>query len=150
MDAAPLSRRGRSSDGTNGVARGVPGDPRRTRWLAKAEVDHGGHDAAAESGAREPGAGAAVAKAVAPADRDANDGARPGKDGPRAGGAGHAPQTELAESEAVSGDRTRPPQTKGPKAVPPTGLANCAFGPGAPAFTLLSERGGDVRPRGER
>jgi hypothetical protein len=35
--------------------------------------------------------------------------ARPGKDGPRAGGAGHAPQTELAESEAVSGDRTRPP-----------------------------------------
>ena len=41
------------------------------------------------------------------------DGTRPGKDDPRAGGAGHAPQTEPAESEAVSGDRTRPPQAKG-------------------------------------
>jgi hypothetical protein len=48
----------------------------------------------------------------------ADAGARPGKDGARAGGAGHAPQTELAESEAVSGDRTRPPQTKGPNAEP--------------------------------
>jgi hypothetical protein len=39
-----------------------------------------------------------------------DEGARPGKDVVRAGGAGHAPQTEPAESEAVSGDRTRPPR----------------------------------------
>jgi hypothetical protein len=38
-----------------------------------------------------------------------DEGARPGKDVVRAGGAGHAPQTEPAESEAVSGDRPRPP-----------------------------------------
>jgi hypothetical protein len=88
----------------------------RTRWLAEAEAEHGGHDAAAESGAREPGAGAAAAKAVALADRDGSDGARPGKDGVRAGGAGHAPQTEPAESEAVSGDRTRPPTGPQPAA----------------------------------
>jgi hypothetical protein len=86
----------------------------RTRWRAKAEAQHGGNDAAAESGACEPGAGAAAAKAVAPADRDVDDGARPSKDGDRAGGAGHAPQTELAESEAVSGDRTRPPPAHSP------------------------------------
>jgi hypothetical protein len=49
----------------------------RTRWLAKAEADHGGHDTAAESSAREPGAGAAAAKAVTPADRDAT--AEPGR-----------------------------------------------------------------------
>ena len=41
-------------------------------------------------------------------------GAQRGIDDPRAGGAGHAPQTEPAESEAVSGDRTRPPQANGP------------------------------------
>jgi hypothetical protein len=48
-------------------------------------------------------------------DRVAGVGVRPGKDGPRAGGAGHAPQMEPAESEAVSGDRTRPPQANGPR-----------------------------------
>src|SRR3954462_2447365 len=48
------------------------------------------------------------------ADRVAGGGGRPGKDGVRVGGAGHAPQTELAESEAVSGDRTRPPPAEGP------------------------------------
>ena len=89
----------------------------RTRWLAKAEADHGGHDAAAESDAREPGAGAAAARAVTPADRNVDEPAWPGKDCVRAGGAGHAPQTEPAESEAVSGDRTRPPMAHGPPAL---------------------------------
>jgi hypothetical protein len=37
-------------------------NPTRTRWLANAEADHGGHDTTAESGAHEPGAGAAAAK----------------------------------------------------------------------------------------
>ena len=89
-------------------------NPKRTRWLANAEADHSGGVTAAEGGAHGPGAGAAVAKAVAFADGTADGGARPGKNCVRAGGAGHAPQTELAESEAVSGDRTRPPQVHGP------------------------------------
>ena len=50
----------------------VRGNRQRTRWLANAEVDNGCADASAESGAREPGAGAAVAKAVRLADRDAD------------------------------------------------------------------------------
>jgi hypothetical protein len=37
-------------------------NPTRTRWLANAEADHGGHDTTAESGAYEPAAGAAVAE----------------------------------------------------------------------------------------
>jgi hypothetical protein len=85
----------------------VRGDRERTRWLADAEAEHSGGVTRAEGGAYRPGAGAVAAKAVTLADRDAGDGARPGRDGVRAGGAGHAPQTELAESEAVSGDRTR-------------------------------------------
>ena len=89
------------------------GDRERTRWLADAEADHSGGVTRAESGAQGPGAGAVAAKAVTLADRDVDDGARPGKDDALAGGAGHAPQTELAESEAVSGDRTRPPPAKG-------------------------------------
>ena len=92
------------------------GDRERTRWLADAEADHSGGVTRAESGAHGPGAGPVASKAVTLADRAAGSGARPGKDGVRAGGAGHAPQTELAESEAVSGDRTRPPPTKGPTA----------------------------------
>jgi hypothetical protein len=36
--------------------------PARTRWLAKAEADHGRHDTEAESRAQEAGAGAAAAK----------------------------------------------------------------------------------------
>src|SRR6478672_11884753 len=87
----------------------------RNRWLAKGEADHGAHDAAAESDPREPGAGAAAARAVTPADRNVDEPAWPGKDCVRAGGAGHAPQTEPAESEAVSGDRTRPPMAHGPR-----------------------------------
>jgi pimeloyl-ACP methyl ester carboxylesterase len=96
------------------------GNLMRTRWLANAEADHGGHDTAAEGGAREPGAGAAAAKPVTLADRDVDERARSGEDGVRAGGAGHAPQTELAESEAVSGDRTRPPP---PHSPPPLSVA---------------------------
>jgi hypothetical protein len=42
------------------------------------------------------------------------------------GGAGHAPQTEPAEPEVVSGDRTRPPQANGPTGVVPTGPRNLA------------------------
>jgi hypothetical protein len=98
----------------------VRGDRERTRWLADAEADHSGGVTRAEGGAYGPGAGAVAAKAVTLADRDVDGGARPGKDGVRAGGAGHAPQTELAESEAVSGDRTRPPPAKGPTAAPTT------------------------------
>ena len=70
----------------------------------------------------EPGAGAADAKAVTLADRGAGGGARPGKTVPA--WRGTRCQTELAESQAVSGDRTRPPQATAPKAVratsPPT------------------------------
>ena len=98
--------------GSRGVLRCrvvLRGDRERTRWLAEAEADHSGGVTRAEGGAHGPGAGAVAAKAVALADRDVDGEARRGKDGVRAGGAGHAPQTELAESEAVSGDRTRPP-----------------------------------------
>ena len=94
---------------------GVRGDRERTRWLADVEADHGGGVTRVGSGAHEPGAGAAAAKAVTPADRDMDERARPGEDGVRAGGAGRTHQTELAESEAVSGDRTRPPRTARPR-----------------------------------
>ena len=82
----------------------------RTRWLANAEADHGGailRRRAVAHRARRRSCGHEGSRRSA--DRDAGEGARPGKDGPRAGVAGHAPQTELAESEAVSDDRTRPP-----------------------------------------
>jgi hypothetical protein len=112
----PLSRGNSSPAPAELVASGEASEkPTRTRWLANAEADHGGHDTAAEGGAREPGAGAAAAKAVTLADRDVDERARSGEDGVRAGGAGHAPQTELAESEAVSGDRTRPPLAHSPQ-----------------------------------
>src|SRR3954447_14277608 len=88
----------------------------RTRWLANAEADHGGAIRGRRAWAYRRTTGAAAAKAVDAHGSQHSDGTRPGKDDPRAGGAGHAPQTEPAESEAVSGDRTRPPQAKGPRA----------------------------------
>src|SRR3954470_23406028 len=97
-----------------GLPLAVPRRRQRTRWLANAEADHGGAILRRRAEAPEPSAGAAAAKAVDARGPRRHDGARPGKDDARAGGAGHAPQTEPAESEAVSGDRTRPP--------PPTAL----------------------------
>jgi hypothetical protein len=98
--------------------------------------------------AEEPGAGAAAAKAVTLADRDGSDGARPGKDCPRAGGAGHAPQTELAESEAVSGDRTRPPQAEGPAPSRPGTAARSGASPRPPARSRRSARAWPIARRG--
>jgi hypothetical protein len=120
------------------------GDRERTRWPADAEADHSGGVTRAEGGAHGPGAGAAVAKAVALADRDTGDGARSGKDDARAGGAGHAPQTEPAESEAVSGDRTRPPPAKGPTAEL-TGAARAAVGHRRTAWGFPPDSEGNPR-----
>ena len=95
-----------------------PRSRQRTRWLADAEADHGGADTPAESSWRtEPGAGAAVAKGV-DARRTASRAVAPNAAKTVFGrvAAGHAPQTELAESEAVSADRTRPPPTAGHRA----------------------------------
>jgi hypothetical protein len=106
----PLSRGNSSPAPAELVASGEASEkPTRTRWLANAEADHGGHDTAAEGGAREPGAGAAAAKAVTLADRDAGNGARPGKDGPRAGGGGHALRRSLRSLSRVR--RQDPPAT---------------------------------------
>src|SRR3954470_614417 len=102
----------------------------RTRWLANAEADHGGAIRGRRAWAYRRATGAAAAKAVDAHGSQHSDGTRPGKDDPRAGGAGHAPQTEPAESEAVSGDRTRPPQANGPRNVSaPRGraLAHCTM-----------------------
>ena len=88
------------------------------RRLANAEAGHGRHDAPAQSTGGRARRRSCGCEGVSPADRGARVGARPGKDGVRAGGAGHAPQTEPAESEAVSGDRTRPPPAHSP---PPPG-----------------------------
>src|SRR3954470_3785813 len=99
-----------------GLPLAVPRRRQRTRWLANAEADHGRAILRRRAEAPEPSAGAAAAKAVDAHGPRRHQGARPGKDDARAGGAGPAPQTEPAESEAVSGDRTRPPPTNGPSA----------------------------------
>ena len=90
------------------------GNHQRTRWLADAEADHGRADTSAESTgarARRRSCGREGVDAGGPR---RGQGARPSKNCVRAGGAGHGPQTEPAESEAVSADRTRPPPAKGP------------------------------------
>src|SRR4051812_22581868 len=127
-----------------GLPLAVPRSHQRTRWLANAEADHGGAILRRRAEAPEPSAGAAAAKAVDARGPRRHDGAQPGKDDARAGGAGHAPQTEPAESEAVSGDRTRPPQANGlrnaraPKARQPAGVG------GAVVFGRSEDRPSDL------
>ena len=95
------SVRGRRGDTGAPVARQRGGRPRRRDAPAESTGVPAHHRSCGREGvnAHEPRHG---------------DGTRPGKDDARAGGAGHAPQTEPAEPEAVSGDRTRPQQAKGP------------------------------------
>src|SRR3954468_1121494 len=124
----------------------------RTRWLANAEADHGGAIRGRRAWAYRRATGAAAAKAVDAHGSQHSDGTRPGKDDPRAGGAGHAPQTEPAESEAVSGDRTRPPQAKGPPSAravrPHSALAQEHLGHAQVELSrdleVLARRGDDV------
>jgi hypothetical protein len=138
--------------------------PTRTRWLANAEADHGGHDTAAEGGAREPGAGAAAAKAVALADRGTDERARPGKDGVRAGGAGHGvrrslrslrpcPATGPARHWPTARSPVRRADLGGRRSWPPSpARARCrSREPGAAACERRIRRGrGGGRSRGAR
>ena len=128
-DAASPSRerRSRCAGRTRGVTAkrgvqrwGVPceetahepdGSPTRRQTTAAA-------GASAESRAQGPGGGAAAAKCVTPADRDAGGGSPAGQKRCPGGWRGTRCQTELAESEAVSGDRTRPPPAHGPPRQP--------------------------------
>ena len=98
--------------------RGGEGSPRnrwRTRWLAEAEVDHGGHDTSrGERGAR--ARRRSFGREGSRRARIATQTNEPGRAKTVFGrvARGHGGQTKTAESEAVSGDRTRPPQTKWP------------------------------------
>ena len=111
------------------------GNRQRTRWLANAEADHGRAGASAESKA-------ARARRRS-CDREGSHARGPrrarwdpaGRRRCSGGWRGTRCQTELAESEAVSGDRTRPPQAK-------------AFRPDA--TTRGSGRSCDLQSRGRR
>ena len=119
----PNSKRGSTSArlgaSKNGQAIGPSEEPPAHRWLTNAETDHGGAipRRRARRTARRRNCGREGSRRPRTAMRRV--GARPGKDGPRAGGGGHAPQTQPAESEE------RDPPT-GPARHRPTALATPA------------------------
>jgi hypothetical protein len=88
--------------------------PMRTRWLAKAEAEHGGNDAAAESGACEPGAGAAPRRQSRL--RTATWTTEPGRARTVIGRVARdtALRRSLRSLRPSPGDRTRPPPAHSP------------------------------------
>ena len=87
------------------------------RWLANAEADRGGAIRPRRAPAHQLGAGAAAAGESTLADRDAGAGARPGKDGDRAGGGGHVLRRSLRSLRSVIRRQDRPPPTVGPRSA---------------------------------